>query len=411
MRPSVAQKSLEAGEWLTGMFRPAGAEFETAGVLRWDAEHGAELRLADLSHPWTRDFNAEMTIHGELNAGGQVTLMESRLRHATLFDQAERFSSYVLALGAYTDAGEAWAYASYCPTGLHEWVGECGFTHVRPDDEDGVPSVELRRMEPRRFAVSGAKIDLELDGDWTQRYGSKWCIESTMEFVVHPDEPLTIDSYWRQFRSPLLGFIRFATDRPDDLRWEAFGSPDAKRRIVVLRSPRESYEREWRTRPGHFLFRADEIADEGKALRNWFEVWRASEPSLGLFCETIQEDLAYSPSRFLTLFTAAEGYWEGTRREHEKKWGIDALAKRASINENVSRTDKKARALIGALRKYHAHLALPGNLTVEEIALSTFASTRRLHVLMQACLLREIGLQTEQIELLISTHYVNWRIP
>lgn len=410
VRYSTAQKSLEGGEWLTGMFQPLGADFETAGVLQWDADNGAELRLADLSRPWPTDFDADLTIHGRLNVGERVTLLRSWLRSATVFDNAERFASNTLALGSHTDVDETWAYACYCPTSLHEWYGAHGFTHVRPDDEDGPPRVELRQMEPRRFAVAGADIDLELVGDWTMQYGPRWCVENEMEFVVRPDEPLTLDSYWRQFRSPLLGFMRFATDRPDDMRWEMFGNPDAQRRMVVLKSPRESYERPWRLTPGHFLFRADEIADEGEAIRKWFEVWRASEPSLGLFCESIQGGSAYSPSRFLTLFTGAEGYWNGTKRADEKNWGIDALVKRANIDERISKADQEARKLIGGLRRYHAHLSLPGNLTPDEVALSTFASTRRLHVLMQACLLRELGLETEQIELLIHAHYRGWPI-
>jgi len=404
------QRGLEAGEVLTGLFQPAGADFESAGVLSWDAEQGAELRLADLSHAWPTDFDAELAVHGRLHAGVQVTLLQSRLRDLTAFNQAAKFVSDALALGAYTDSDETWEYASYCPTSLHEWYPERGFVH-RSDDEHGSQRVELRQVEPKRLKVPDAAIDLQLDGDWTVNYDAKWSIETTMEFVVRPDEALTIEDYWRRFRSPLLGFTRFASNRPDDLKWEAFGTSETKRRIVVLRSPRESYERKWRLTPGRFLFRAEDIADESEVIQRWLEVWRASEPSLGLFCETIQEDSAYSPARFLTLYTAAEGYWKGTMRPGESKWKIDKLAQRADISPAVSHANKKALKLIGGLRDYHAHLTLRDNLTADEVALSTYDSTRRLHVLMQACLLRELGLESEQIESLIGRHYINWPVP
>jgi hypothetical protein len=231
-----------------------------------------------------------------------------------------------------------------------------------------------------------------------------------MKFSVRPDEPLTIEDHWRQYGNPLLGFVIFASDRPDDLRWESFYNPEAKRQIVLLRSDRKSFEREWRPIPGHFLFRAEDVAN-GEAIRRWLAAWRLSEPSLGLYCETIQQDSTYSPPRFLTLYTAAEGYWKGTKKPGEKKWNINALEKRAGIDPAVSKADKKARRLIGALRDYHAHLTLPGSLTTEEIAFSTYDSTRRLHVLMQACLLREIGMETAQIESLIATRYLPWPIP
>jgi hypothetical protein len=153
------------------------------------------------------------------------------------------------------------------------------------------------------------------------------------------------------------------------------------------------------------------VADEGEAICRWLAVWRPSEPSLGLFCETIQQDSTYSAPRFLTLYTAAEGYWKGTKQPEEKRWNIRALAKRAGIDPAVSKVDRRALQLIGALRDYHAHLTLPGSLAADEIALSTFDSTRRLHVLMQACLLREIGMETAEIESLIAARYQSWPIP
>jgi hypothetical protein len=41
----------------------------------------------------------------------------------------------------------------------------------------------------------------------------------------------------------------------------------------------------------------------------------------------------------------------------------------------------------------------------------TFESTRRLHALMQACLLREMGLSTAAIEARLESHYSNWAVP
>ena len=393
------------------MFQPVGGDFETAGLLSWNAEQGAELRLADLSHAWPTDFDASLTVHGHLHAGERVTLLRTRVTEKTAFDHTSRLSSAMLALGAHTDIDETWTYANYCPTNLHEWYPEKGFVHGHSEDELARPRVEMQQVEPLRVALPGAEVTLNLDGDWTVSYAATWSIETSMKFSVRPEEPLTIEDHWAQYGNPLLGFVIFASDRPDDVRWESFYDPEAKRQVVLLRSDRKSFEREWRPIPGHFLFRAEDVADEGEAIRRWLAAWRPSEPSLGLFCETIQQDSTYSPPRFLTLYTAAEGYWKGTKKPAEMRWGIDALEKRAGIDAAVSKADKKGRQLIGALRKYHAHLTLPGNLTTDEIAFSTYDSTRRLHALMQACLLREIGMDTAQIESLIATRYLPWRIP
>jgi hypothetical protein len=184
MRLSNAQKRLEAGEGLPGLFQPAGTELETAGILAWDAERGAELRLADLSDPWPNQFNDSLTVHGQLQAGEEVTLMRTRLVEKTAIDRAARFLSSMLALGAHTDIDETWTYASYCPTSLHEWYPEKGFVHGHSEEEPSRPRVEMQPAEPRRIAVPGAEVSLELGGDWTVSYAPRFCIETTMEFSV-----------------------------------------------------------------------------------------------------------------------------------------------------------------------------------------------------------------------------------
>lgn len=411
MRPSSAQEILEAGESLTGMFQPAGADFATGGILSWNADTGADLRLADLSDPWPNSFDEHLTLHGLLHAGEPVSLMQTRVVETTALGEASRFASPILALGEHTDSRETWTYARYCPTSLHEWYPEKGFIHGHSDDEPSHPRVEMRPVESLRITVPGGEVCLELGGYWSVRHGPRFAVETTMEFSVRPDQPLTIEDHWREFGNPLLGFVIFASDRPDALRRESFHSPDAKRKISLLRAGHKSFEREWRPLPGHFLFRSEDVEDIGEAIRRWLAAWWPSDPSLGLFCETIQQDSTYSPPRFLTLWTAAEGYWRSTKKPGEQSWGIDALNKRADISPTVSKCNEKARKLIGALRKYHAHLTLPKNLTIDEIALSTYDSSRRLHVLMQACLLREIGLETEQIESLIAARYLTWPLP
>jgi hypothetical protein len=71
---------------------------------------------------------------------------------------------------------------------------------------------------------------------------------------------------------------------------------------------------------------------------------------------------------------AAERYWKGTKKPGENTWSVGALTRRARIDPAVLKTDKAALRLIGALRRYHAHLTLPASLTAEEIA--TGGSTR-----------------------------------
>lgn len=411
MRVSKAQRQLEAGEWLTGAFQPVGASFETPGIVRWTPDRGAELRLAVLTDPWPTDAESPFAIHGALHVGENVTILEARVASLAAFRRPALFTAPTLALGEHTDLDEVWPVARYCPSGLHEWYPEVAFKHGHSQEEPSRPLVEMRPVDPRIIELPDARLALELDGEWSVSFSPNWSVESSMLFAITPDAPLTIEDHSERFGDPLLGFVVFASDRPDDLRWESYRDPESRRQVVVLRAGRKSFEREWRPVPGHFLFKAQDVPDEAEAIRRWLAAWRASQPSLGLFCETIQQDTTYSAPRFLTLRTAAEGYWKATKHPGEKNWNVRALAARADVDPAVTGVDKAAERLIGALRDYHAHLKLPGNLTPIEIAHSTFDSTRRLHALMQASLLREIGLGTEQIEELIRTHYLNWPIP
>jgi hypothetical protein len=412
VRRSKLQEDLEAGKSIAGVFAPVTEDFETPAVLTWTPESGAQLQLASLDDKWPRDFSANFVVHGRLYGYSEpVTLMGSRVAQKLDLNRPAKIKAQTLALGEHTDSDERWPVANYCPSGLHEWYPETGLSLDHPDDDIYRPHVSWTPPAQVSIPVPGAEIQINPGADWSWGFGPSWLIDTTMKFTVRPEESLTIDDFWLRYRTALLGFVVFASDRPDDMTWESFYNAESKRQIVVMRADRRSFDREWRPNDGHFLFKAADIESEVEAIQRWFAVWRASQPSLALFVEAIQDDRHYSPSRFLTLFTAAEGYWKSTKRAGESKWGIDALAQRAALPVELTRATKKNRARIGELRRYHAHLKPAPKLTLEEIGEGTFESTRRLHVLLQACLLREIGVETDRIEELMALHYRDWRIP
>ena len=412
MRRSNLQKDLEAGEFVAGVFTPVGADFESPGVLTWKPGPGAQLHLTNVDDAWPPDFSARFTVHGRLHEYPEpVTLMDSRVTRKLAFEQPALVAAQTLAIGAHTDQDERWPVANYSPSGLHEWYPETGLSPGDVDDDMHAECVLWTRPDSVSIPVPGAEIQLNPGAYRSWGFRPSWHIDTTMKFTVRPEEPLTLREYWARFRSPLLGFVIFASDRPDDLAWESFYNPDLKREIVVLHDNHRSYDRDWRPNDGHFLFKAVDVHSEAEVIAKWFEVWRASEPSLGLYVETMQEDRHYSPSRFLTLFTAAEAYWKSTKRAGERSSGIDALAQRADLPVAVTGANKENRRRMGELRRYHAHLKPKPKLTPEEIGEGTFDSTRRLHALMQACLLRELGLDTDRIESLMTLHYQSWPVP
>lgn len=404
------QQDLEAGVTLSGVFWPAGADFGTPGVLSWSDETGARLQLTVLNDPWPADFNHLFTVHAELHGyiGSPLTLMQSRVVRKLMFDEPSVIKAQTLAIGAHTDPEERWPVANFMPYGLHEWYPETGLSLNYRDKKLRQPHVSWKPPKAIKIPMPGARITLQPSAGWGWGFGPEWRIDTMLRFTVRPDEALTLDGFWREFRSPLLGFVMFASDRPDDLRRESYYNARKKRQIVVLHAGRKIYEYEWRPNEGHYLFKAVDIDSEVDVVQRWMAVWRKANPALGYFGEYIQAGSTYSPGRFLTLYKAAENYWK--RITGEPNWKLPKLRARADIQEAVSHCDKAAIELMGRLRKYHGHLG-DVELTPEEIADGTFESTRRLYVLMQACLLRDLGLETVRIEELIQLHYRNWPIP
>ena len=411
MLRSNLQKDLEAGASLSGLFWPAGADFATPGVLSWSDETGARLQLAALDDPWPTDFNRLFTVHAQLHGyvGMPLTLMHSRVVQKLNLNQPALIHAQTLASGAHTDPDERWPVANFMPYGLHEWYPVTGLSLTYRDKKKlRGPQVSWKPPKRIRIPVPGAGIDLQPDAESEWGIGPEWRVATSLRFIVRPDEPLTLDDYWRQYRSPLLGFVMFASNRPDDLRRESYYNPRKKREIVLLHADRKIYDYEWRPNYGHYLFKAENIPSEVEVIQRWMDAWRKADPALGYFGEYIQSGNTYSPDRFLALFKAAENYWR--RVTGESNWKLPKLRSRANIQDSVSHCDKKALELMGRLRKYHGHLG-DQELTPEEISDGTFDSTRRLYVLMQACLLREIGLDTAEVESLIATHYLSWPIP
>jgi hypothetical protein len=312
--------------------------------------------------------------------------------------------------GADRIVGDDDGYAHYRPASLHEWLPESGLTLPALTDDHSRLVVEWNAPEQRTVDIPGGELTLRPSSDWSWSYAPDWSIETSMTFTVKADQPLTISEHWSQFCNPLLSFCIFAVDRPDDLLYESYYSPEREDQIVVLRSGREATKHEWRPTSGHYLFQATDIDDPGVALAKWFTVWGKTVPALGLLAEVIRTGNTFTVPRFLTLYTAAEGYWKNTK-VGRAAWNPGQLAKWAGVPETITGATKDALALIGASRNYHAHLEVGSRFSPEAIVDQTYQSTRRLHALLQACLLRELGIDTPNIERLLNRHYQPWPVP
>lgn len=410
MPPTQLERRLTEGRQVPGMFWPRAADFATPGVLSWSATDGAELELVDLSHPWPTDFDTTLTVHGQPHDGEELTLFDARVRTVKMFDRTSRLTSPQIGLGAHVDSDTRWVHSHFRPSRLHEWLPETGLSISGPTENQRRLVVEWNAPDRLTVTVEGGEVSLAASADWTWSHAPGWSIETTMTFSVTPDAPLTIDEHRRLFGQPLLGFVIFAADKPDDVTRESYYNPEDKTGIVVLQRGRNPTASEWQPIPGRYLFLAEDVDDVATAIGHWLDVWRLTRPSLALFRQAIEEGNLYSAPRYLTLYTAAESYWKNTKTT-KGAWSPRALAERAAVSSDVTGATDEAIAMIGAARDYHAHLKVDGPYSAEQIEDDTYASTRRLHALLQACLLRDIGIPTDSIERLLAQHYRDWPIP
>lgn len=398
--------ALRQGEALAGYFAPAGSDQAVPGFLSWSFADGAMLELIGDTGQWPRIGFPPFVVHGRLRDGGDLSVLGAWVKRQTPTDDATAVSASMLALGDHIDPDMRWPRVVYSTANLSEWCRDTGLSSSLPAPRTRPNHfrVDWRPPARRQVDIPGARLTFYGTRDTSVGYSADWHIATFWEVAARPDAPITPDEAWRDVAIPLLSFMSFASDRPDGVVQEIFVDPDRRSRFEVWRLGQTIRPREWRAVDG-YLFHADELADYDGAVQAWWALEQQLRPALGMFAEHIREDFSYSPARFLTLYTAIETY---ARVRHGRN-DFRILREYAGVPASVIGCDNHALALIGASRRYFAHLgAAPSGPTIAEIEANVLLSTRRASALMQACLLRELGFSPVESEQILRRHYSNW---
>jgi hypothetical protein len=222
----MLEQKLVAGEAVTGMFAPAGAEFASPGVLNWSNDEGALLELADRTHPWPAGKQGGFIVHGTPYEGDAVTLMGCRVRRWSFSNVATHISSTTLAVGEHTEPGERWPKANFRPGTLHEWIPETGLS-VGAEDDAATFVLTYRRPDRRFVQVADGEVSIYPSGDYGWSYSPDWKVQTAMTFGASPTDPMTIDEHADRYGGPLRAFCIFTADKPDDLLLESYCDPAA----------------------------------------------------------------------------------------------------------------------------------------------------------------------------------------
>ncbi len=426
MRPTGAHRLLEQDGEILGYFALAGMDDEQAapGVMRYSPEDGATVRLIDAPPGWPTALGqrGELVVHGMSSEGHPFTLLDARVSSLALGDRARRLRGATLALGAHLDAETTWSSAAYGTTHLHEWVGDSGLRIIdRQTDERGQtqhfahewtrPPSHVIELEDARLTI-GPAMSTEAARSAEQR------VRTDTYLGVKPAEPMTVGALERRFARPLLAFSVLAADRPAAITHEAVSDADRRERVVILRAGQMVQPRPWQP-DTRFLFRAEQIADVAETYARWVALWEEAGPEIATFVDTVNEGSTYSRARLLASVVALEAYWRTRLRRKtspgQKPQRLNLTEKLKALRDHsgvdpgrIGCTNMKLKLLVAA-RNLYAHLdQAVVHLSDEEIDDGLVDNCRRATALMQAALLRDLGVLPECIDEMFAEHLASW---
>jgi hypothetical protein len=238
-------------------------------------------------------------------------------------------------------------------------------------------------------------------------YAPDWSVTTWQTLIVDPAAPLTIAEFHRRFGEPLRALATVASDRPDSLTNETMIDPQTGRSYEVWREGPQVAPRPWRPNDG-YLFQAHDLPDFAAGIRAWWKLHEQIYPALGVFAQHIEDGNTYSPARLLTVYSALETY---CRMRHGSK-DLRRMRTYAGVPNAVTGCTNDALDLLGFCRGYFMHFTRPQTrFTPGDADAGAFPSIRRASALMQACLLRDLGLDAASVEARLNAHYANWPIP
>ncbi len=338
----TTQNQLQAGEIITGHVCLAGDEQIEPATLRWSSDEGATVKLVAPTANWLVSFDSDaFVLHMRVSGGGELTLLDTRVRGMTAEGRISVLGAYTLVLGGHVHADDTWPLAQYSTANLSEWRADSGIQRVSSKRPPPLPRVTWKR--PPNDIVPVADGELRFAGTMTStsaKHTADWSMHTWQVMAVRPAEALTIGELHRRFAQPLLGFLVFASDRPDALTEELLTNSEKTRSVAVWRVGRRVEPREWELPPKDaFLFHAQDLANYAKAIATWWALHEDVWPALGIFAEHVCEANVYSPSRLLTLYSALDGY---SRARFGRNNDVKGLRDFAGVPHDVTGFDKQA---------------------------------------------------------------------
>ncbi len=421
---------------------PHNPKERISGTFKFTPNEGAVLKLIGSFKDITSKMLKPEIILGISSDGEKITLYncsetESNLSFPGLLTSS--FYAHMAFVGAHFQKTEDIKFKSLSVHYMYldEWFNVFGFDIHSPDEKEMV--IRYKLPEPIQAAIDDYKILLEVKATESisivQREAS---IKERSYITIEPSQEKTFDEYLN-IMYHIENFLSLGVTEPVyPLIIE--GKTEMNKAVRVVYRVSDIPKVPKTLHPFAMLFTFEDISDRFEVfLRNWFEKADLLEPVYNLYFGTLYNPRMYLEHRFLSMVQAIESYHRRTMKNFElpeeqhkkrieeilnavphehKDWLKNKLdySNEPSLRRRLKEILKKFADVLNdfipddknffvhkvvTTRNYLTHY----DKTLKEQSAEgeeLYNITQKLKILLEICLLKELGFTSDKIKSLIS---------
>jgi hypothetical protein len=328
------------------------------------------------------------------------------------------FRSSSLLLGANVEEDEdVWSEMSFGLAHLHGWLPRTGISgpEYEWDEKDRLQRVRIdwSPVKPVEVALKdGVEIKLSFGVQALSAVSPRRSIDTNLMIRVNVGRAASIDELERRHLRPWLVFSTVVADCWDSPTFHQVSGAEFELPVRVLHEGRTAVARDWQPGRNLYLFSAEDCEDIVAVMTRWLELYERAGLPIAVYAETLRDGNSYSPGRLIQLVTALEGYCDAIGLQGRTLLDkFKALRDESEVDPEATGCSDKNLNFLWRARNYFTHLGARGGYSPRELESGLLESCRWAGVIMQSCLLRELGFSAVEAESLIGKHYQRWPLP
>lgn len=305
-------------------------------------------------------------------------------------------------------------------THLMNWAPESGFTWPGTLLKGRARSVTVTYVPPtdKKAKFAGGIVTLGFSAHKHVEVMLSESIRQRVSFRVTLDNPMPVDSILTSIVFPLQNLVTLGTGIANPVMELRVGLKDgtkaAKSRSVLelaevrilFQGARAAASVEKMLHPSQLLFTSRDLPHGFEdAIQQWFRVDSNFDSVCDLYCSHLYSPDMYAEQQFLSMAQALESYHRcKSRRQMTLRSRLDSLVGTFEpvVNQLVLDRDKFAKSIVNT-RNYYTHYSRDKKPQAAR-GHALFLLTRQLTVLMEACLMQELGFDVSQISTLMGKY-------